>query len=121
MIGGNGEMDKQKQKKRHPIEGILGHGSNRILLFYVYVCCFMNVWVMNEERVLGYETRLDWGYQPGIGVYDLLCLPSVAVLLLLLCHIFLTFYESTYHNTLPCPFFFFSFRVLMPSISVTTN
>lgn len=70
----------------------MGNGSNRILLFYVYVyvyvCCFTNVWVMNEERVLGYETRLDWGYQPGIGVYDLLYLPSVAVLLLLLCHFF---------------------------------
>ena len=78
-------MDK---KKGHPIEGILGDRSNRILLIYVYVCCFTNVWVMNEEMGLGYETRLDWGYQPGIGVYDLLCLPTVAVLLPLLCHFF---------------------------------
>lgn len=62
MISGNGETDKQK--KRHSIEGILGDGLNRILLFYVYVCCFMNAQVMNEERVLGYKTRMDWGYQP---------------------------------------------------------
>lgn len=83
---------------------------------------FYECFKLYEDEVLGYETRLGWGDEPWIGVYDLLCLPSVAVLLHLLCH-FLTFYESTYHtqHIVLSTFFLGSGSVPMLLVSATMN